>query len=314
MTEKLNKIYCGDALETLKTLPAESVNCVITSPPYYGLRDYGVAGQIGLENSPEKYIENPVNVFMECHRILKNDGTMWIVIGDSYAGSGRGKGDINRKSKVQNSASFTGDIFSKPYKLNGYKNKDLMGVPWSLAFELRKCGWYLRQDIIWHKPNPMPESVTDRCTKSHEYIFLFSKLKKYYFDHAAMLEPAKYDNRKEKLRKPSEKYLHNATGLSAQGLAKGGYRWQSIEGNFVRNRRDVWCIPTKPCKEAHFATYPPDLIKPCISAGCPENGTVLDPFMGAGTTAIVAKKLGRNCTGIELNRNYIEIAEKRMKM
>ena len=195
-TVELNKIYCGDALRVLQTFPEESVDCVVTSPPYFGLRNYGVAGQIGLENSPEEYIGRLTEVFMECYRVLKKDGTFWLNMGDSYAGSGRGKGDINKKG-VQSKASYTGDVFTKPYKLAGYKGKDLMGVPWALAFALRSKGWYLRQDIIWYKPNPMPESVRDRCTKAHEYIFLFSKSAKYYFDSNAMLEPTKYDDRKK---------------------------------------------------------------------------------------------------------------------
>jgi DNA modification methylase len=319
MTEKLNnlelnKIICGDALLSLKSLPSQSVNCIVTSPPYYCLRDYGVAGQIGLENAPEKYIENLTKIFAECYRVLKNDGTLWVVIGDSYAGSGRGwsgKNDLYSR-KIQPKASFATE-FSKPQKPKGYKSKDLIGIPWQLAFSLRENGWYLRQDIIWHKPNPMPESVTDRCTKAHEYIFLFSKSAKYYFNHAAMLEPANYDNRNKLARPPSKKYQKDSTGLAFQGLQKGGYRWQSVGGQFVRNRRDVWNVPTRAFKGAHFATFPPDLIKPCISAGCPENGVVLDCFMGAGTTALVARELGRNFVGIELNEEYVRLAEERLR-
>jgi len=310
MTIELNKIICGDSLEVLKTLPSESVNCIVTSPPYYALRDYGVGGQIGLEKSPKEYIQRLVEVFMECYRILKSDGTFWLNIGDSYAGSMKGKGHY-KPSGIQPRASWIGEKITS-YNLEGYKNKDLMGIPWALAFVLRERGWYLRQDIIWHKPNPMPESVLDRCTKAHEHIFLLTKSPKYYFDHAAMLEPAKYDNRKDTTRKPSIKYQADSTGLKAQGLAKGGYRWKETQGQFVRNKRDVWTVPTKPLKEAHFAAYPPDLVRTCIAAGCPENGIVLDTFMGAGTTALVAKELGRNYVGIELNPDYIKIAEKRL--
>jgi DNA modification methylase len=310
MMEKLNKIICGDALEVLMKLPAESVNCIVTSPPYYSLRDYGVDGQIGLEKSPEQYIENLVNVFMECHRVLTSDGTLWLNICESYAGSNKGVGKKQYFDKyLQPKASYSD---ASTYNLKGYKNKDLIGVPWALAFALREHGWYLRQDIIWHKPNPMPESVTDRCTKSHEYIFLLSKSPKYYFDHAAMLEPAKYDNRKQLGRNPSKKYLKDSTGLTVQGLSKGGYRWQETNGQFVRNKRDIWSIPTKPLKEAHFAAFPPDLVRACIAAGCPEQGIVLDIFMGAGTTALVARELNRNYIGIELNPDYIKIAEKRL--
>jgi DNA modification methylase len=195
----LNHIYTGDALTVLKSLPSESVNCVVTSPPYYLLRDYNVSGQIGLENSPEKYIKNLTDVFMECYRVLKTDGTMWVVIGDSYAGSGRGWGGKNDlySRNIQPKSSFATE-FSKPKKLLEYKNKDLIGIPWRLAFSLRNAGWYLRQDIIWHKPNPMPESVRDRCTKAHEYIFLLTKSARYYFNHDAMLEPANYDGRQKK--------------------------------------------------------------------------------------------------------------------
>jgi DNA modification methylase len=239
---------------------------------------------------------------------------MWVVIGDSYAGSGRGWGGKNDlySRKIQPKASYATE-FSKPQILENYKSKDLIGIPFMLAFALRERGWYLRQDIIWHKPNPMPESVTDRCTKAHEYIFLFSKSKKYYFNHAAMLEPAHYDNRKNLVRAASKKYLDSGTGLQVQSMNKGGYRWREVDGGFVRNRRDVWCVPTRGFKEAHFATFPPDLIKPCILAGCPENGVVLDCFMGAGTTAVVAQELGRNFVGVEINEGYVGIAEGRLK-
>jgi DNA modification methylase len=311
ITSIRNKIFTGDALETLMLFPDGSVNCVVTSPPYYGLRNYGVSNQIGLEESPERYIERLTEVFVECRRVLSNNGTMWIVIGDSYAGSGRGIGDINRKG-IQQKASFVGD-FLKPYRLDGYKNKDLMGIPWLLAFSLRSAGWYLRQDIIWHKPNPMPESIRDRCTKSHEYIFLLTKSPRYYFDHDAMLEPAKYDNRKNILKKPSVKYLQGNTGAPVQTLAQSGSRrWNEVGGQFVRNKRDVWSVPTQPFKGAHFATYPPNLIRTCILAGCPVDGIVLDPFMGSGTTAVVAHELNRGYTGIELNPEYVEIANNRL--
>lgn len=308
---ELKKIHCGDTTSVLKTLPAESINCIVTSPPYYGLRNYNVNGQIGLEDSPEKFIKNLVGVFMECHRVLKKDGTMWVVIGDSYAGSGRGIGSVNKKG-VQPKASFTGN-FLKPYRFNGYKNKDLMGVPWMMAFALREHGWYLRQDIIWHKPNPMPESVRDRCTKSHEYIFMFSKSPRYYFDHSAMREPAAYKARKNNTRPPSKKYLQQNTGAPVQTFQHGGGRCNTVNGEFVRNKRDVWSVQTRAFKGAHFATFPPALITPCIRAGCPPSGVVLDPFMGAGTTAMVARQLGYNYIGIELNPDYIAIAMERLK-
>jgi DNA modification methylase len=237
----------------------------------------------------------------------------WLNIGDSYAGSGRGKGDVNRKG-LQQKASFIGDKFDKPYRLEGYKNKDLIGVPWMLAFALRESGWYLRQEIIWHKPNPMPESVRDRCTKSHESLFLLTKQPKYYFNYEAMLEPAIYDGRKNLAKKPSQKYLQGNTGAPVQTLSKeGGKRWRVVNGQFVRNKRDVWTVSTRPFKGAHFATFPPDLIKPCVLAGCPVDGIVLDPFFGAGTTGLVAQLSGRDYIGIDLNAEYGKIAEERLQ-
>ena len=308
MTVELNRVYCGDALDVLKSLPIESVNCIVTSPPYYGLRNYGVGGQIGLEATPEEYIKRLTDVFTDCLRVLKKDGTFWLNIGDSYAGSGRGIGDVNKKG-IQQKASYIGE-FCKAYRLAGYKNKDLMGIPWALAFALRDAGWYLRQDIIWHKPNPMPESVRDRCTKAHEYVFLFSKSAKYNFNHSAMLEPAQYDGRKKLTHDGSAKYANNSAG---QNISKGGReRWQVQCGQYLRNKRSVWMVPTKGFKGAHFATFPPALIRTCIEAGCPAGGVVLDPFMGAGTTAVVAKELGRNYVGIELNGDYVRLAQERI--
>jgi DNA modification methylase len=308
-----NKICAGDAVQVLSAFPSDSIDCCVTSPPYYGLRDYNASGQIGLEKTPGAYIARLAVVFDEVYRVLKPLGTFWLNIGDSYAGSGRGKGDINRKG-LQQKASFIGDKFDKPYKLEGYKNKDLIGVPWMLAFVLRERGWYLRQEIIWHKPNPAPESVRDRCTKSHESLFLLTKQPRYYFNHKEMLEPAIYDGRKNLAKKPSRKYLQGDTGAPVQTLAKGGgERWQVVDGQFVRNKRDVWTIPTRPFKGAHFATFPSDLIKPCILAGCPADGIVLDPFFGAGTTGLVARQLGRNYIGIDINSEYCKIAAERLK-
>lgn len=244
-----NIILNGDCLEMLKTLPDNSIDCCITSPPYYALRDYGIDGQLGLEDTPEKYIEKMTEVFMEVHRALKPEGTLWLNIGDSYWGGGWRNAEFNEHSgDIQKGSKGThcGDTMPAcKGKVGVYKPKDLIGIPWMLAFSLRNAGWYLRQDIIWHKPNPMPESVTDRCTKSHEYIFLFSKSQKYYFNHEELREPC------------VDKSNDN-----------------------IRNKRDVWSINVKPCKEAHFATYPFELIKPCILAGCPEGGGSIRPLYG----------------------------------
>jgi DNA modification methylase len=311
---ELNTVINSDALEGLRTLPDNSIDCCATSPPYYGLRDYGVAGQIGLEASPGIYIEKLVEVFMEVFRVLKPAGTLWLNIGDSYAGSGRGKGDINRKG-IRQKASYVGDSFDKPCHIEGYKPKDLIGIPFMLAFALRARGWYLRQDIIWHKPNAMPESVKDRCVKAHEYIFLLSKNKNYYFDYRAIEEKAAYDGRHNLKRCGSGKYQTDSTGLQPQNInCKTTERWRTnAAGDFIRNRRDVWEVPTRPLREEHFAPFPQQLVKTCILAGCPENGVVLDPFMGSGTTAVAARKLNRNYTGFELNPKYVKIAERRLR-
>lgn len=309
MLEK-NKIYLGDCIEVLKTFPDKSINCCITSPPYYGLRDYGVEGQFGNENSPEEYVEHMVEVFNEVKRVLTDDGTLWLNLGDSWAGSGQGLGS-NKISKMQKSNRGTyhednEDRKSKLQKLKNYKPKDLIGIPWMVAFALRETGWYLRQDIIWIKGNPFPESVKDRCTKSHEYIFLMSKSRKYYYDYEAIKEPAVT---KPKLRdKHAEGY--QADYSKGDRVSKGA-RVYGADG--MRNKRDTWIVNTKPCKEAHFATFPDTLIEPCILAGCPEGGIVLDPFMGSGTTGVVAKRHNRNYVGIELNPEYIKIAEKRIE-
>ena len=506
---EIDKIYQGDSLDVLKTFEDNSVDCCVTSPPYYALRDYGVDGQIGLEETPEKYIERLTEVFMEVYRVLKPNGTLWLNIGDSYNGSGG-----NHKEGQKNDTGFQGTLGvrcgGKGARVNGLKPKDLIGIPWALATSLRnpfykgkikkesdrrwlsaiidgegcitgtlhtrkdgsgertsifinvtnsnidllneceriypfgkrlihqkngkehlgekeifrwnifgckamkdllqelypyliakktQCllaynfcliqetskkdghtpkreevnkkrkllislisllnkgekieipdwciepptlytqGWYLRQDIIWHKPNPMPESVKDRCTKSHEYIFLLSKGQKYYFDYEAIQEEAtSYDGRKDTMMKGSKKYdAQIMPNQRVQSMAKNGHeRWKFKSKNCqydgqrpnsmrlnretglvdevypVRNKRDVWTINPKPNKEAHFATYPPELVSNCIIAGCPEGGIVLDPFMGSGTTGIVANKLNRHYVGIELNPEYVEMAERRI--
>lgn len=302
--EITNNVMFGDALDILKNVPDCSFNTCVTSPPYFGLRDYGVDGQIGLEETTEDYVNKLVSVFREVKRTLRDDGTLWLNLGDSYAGSGKGRnpdGTVHVSTQIAKQGTSAGTVMGNVRSgivPNSCKPKDLMGIPWMIAFALREDGWYLRQDIIWAKPNPMPESVKDRCTRSHEYIFLLSKSRKYHFDNDAIKEPAKYPNDNRGARKDSRR----GTECNSMSGKTGKYR----------NKRDVWTVTTKPCKEAHFATFPPDLIEPCILAGCPEGGIALDPFMGSGTTGMVAKNLGRNYFGVELNQDYEEIQQRRI--
>lgn len=361
--EYTNKILNGDCLEVLKTLPDKICDCCVTSPPYYGLRDYGtgtwIGGdpncphrrtskfspntstghaqeelignvgdaiyktvcplcgavredkQIGLEETPELYVQKLVEVFREIKRVLKDDGTLWVNIGDSYWGSGSRGFDFTDKfteaSKLQQGSKGTTDLHNLPKLVgnkDGYKNKDLIGIPWMLAFALRDDGWYLRQDIIWHKPNPMPESVKDRCTKSHEYIFLLSKKPHYYFDYEAIQEDA-VSVVNGNPRFGGNKYGDNDDSHFAI------YSGNEYVPNGKRNKRDVWVVSTKAVKEAHFATFPEELIEPCILGGSRKGGLVIDPFFGSGTTGRVCTKFGRNYIGIELNPQYIEIGERR---
>lgn len=356
----MSRVINGDALTELRILPDESVDMCVTSPPYYGLRDYGTGkwiggdpnckhiadasktkhfgndlfnenrpsrdltitpgyykatcplcgavredNQIGLENTPNDYIDRLVAVFHEVRRVLKPQGTLWLNIGDSYCNSnGYARASEQFQRKGRNDAPANDRDLTQLHDA-GYKTKDLIGIPWMLAFALRNDGWYLRQDIIWQKPNPMPESVTDRCTKSHEYIFLFSKSPKYYFDHEAIQEEAKWS---EDRRKDEGRIEYD--GKRAEGQDP------HAQQSFVkiverRNKRDVWSVPVSPIKEAHFATFPKKLIEPCILAGCPVGGTVLDPFFGSGTTGVVATELNRDYIGIELNPKYVEIINKR---
>lgn len=310
---KANTILAGDCLTQLKTLPDNCINCCITSPPYYGLRDYGVSEQIGLEDTPHEYVQRLVDVFREVRRVLRDDGTLWLNIGDSYAAQ-RGGTHQPAESLAGGHHGYTpdGGIVNRG-RSDGYnptrnasaiglKHKDLIGIPWMLAFALRADGWYLRQDIIWAKPNPMPESVKDRCTKSHEYIFLLSKSQKYYFDNDAIKEPAKPDN---SVRDRDHTRLNNIPGRTHMGGLKTNHYT-------MKNKRDVWAITTKPFKGAHFATFPEDLVEPCILAGSPADGIILDPFFGSGTTGVVALKHGRQFVGCELNSEYIEIAKHRL--
>jgi DNA modification methylase len=304
----MNKIEFGDCRQTMRKWASEGikVQTCITSPPYYGLRDYGHDGQIGLEETPEQYIEAMVEVFRCVWDVLEDDGTLWLNIGDSYYNYRPGKGQALVKQTVSNSnQDLPQTCARRGNKLDGLKEKDLIGIPWMLAFALRADGWYLRQDIIWHKPNPMPESVQDRCTKSHEYIFLLSKSSKYYYDHEAIKEPLKGEPQTRD---------KNAEGYQAD-YAHGdrfskGERVFGADG--MANKRSVWSIATKPYSGAHFAVFPPDLIEPCILAGAPIGGIVLDPFMGSGTTAQVAQNLGRKYLGCELNKEYESLQKKRL--
>ena len=390
---EMNKVYLGNSLEVIKTFPDESVDCVVTSPPYYGLRDYGtgtwvggdpncnheaarkktrfdyaidekqasskgtdmkcysnvcpVCGavrkdeQIGLEETPEAYIERLVSLFREIRRVLKKEGTCWVNLGDSYNSSPSGNSAENietHRDSISYKKVKKGEDRSQQRKaglVKGLKPKDLIGIPWMFAFAMRADGWYLRQDIIWHKPNPMPEAVTDRCTKSHEYIFLFSKSQKYFFDYEAIQEEAvtqadprigkrvEYDGmRKGQEGTGNRAFVALKTKPKTKNCQYDGQRPNTMhlrreqglpdEEYVVRNKRDVWSVNVRPNNEAHFATYPQMLIQPCILAGSPQGGVVLDPFMGSGTTGIVARKLGRKYVGIELNPEYQKMAERRI--
>ena len=303
---EIDKIYQGDSLDVLKTFEDNSVDCCVTSPPYYALRDYGVDGQIGLEETPEKYIERLTEVFMEVHRVLKPNGTLWLNIGDSYNGNKVGNTEVVKNKKVSESNDFHKKLWS------GAKPKDLIGIPWMLAFSLRNAGWYLRQDIIWCKPSCMPESVTDRCTKSHEYIFLMSKSERYYFDYEEIQEPCVNQERTNFQSGSRKNGINKDRNDNDWGERSKSWIPKMKGDKIVRNKRDVWMVNPKPNKEAHFATYPEELVATCILAGCPEKGIVLDPFMGSGTTGIVANKLNRHYVGIELNPEYVEMAERRI--
>ncbi len=287
-------ILFGDARETLSAFIDKARMCV-TSPPYYGLRNYGdEEKQIGQEETPEEYISNLVEVFREVRNVLTDDGTLWVNIGDSYYNYRPGKGQaLNKQTVASNDQDLPQKCARRGNKLDGLKEKDLIGIPWMLAFALRADGWYLRQDIIWHKPNPMPESVRDRCTKAHEYMFLLSKNKKYYYDNEAIKEPAKDWGTRDRSK---GKYHNQGSGLQPHsGLTKSYPK---------KNKRSVWSIPPRPYKGAHFAVFPPELIEPCILAGSKPGDIILDPFMGSGTTAMVAKKLSRYYLGCELHREY----------
>lgn len=354
----IDKVFNMNCLDGLRTLPDESVDCCVTSPPYYALRDYDCDGQIGLEETPEKYIEKLTEVFREVYRVLKPQGTLWLNIGDSYWGGGWRNAQFNEHSgelQKAHKGTHCGEQMPACKGNSGaYKPKDLIGIPWMLAFSLRNAGWYLRQDIIWNKPNPMPESVTDRCTKSHEYIFLMSKSRRYYYDYESISEPCvdqyrtnfqsgcranginkdRNDNdlgTRSKDWMPRKKAFQDemlTTKIRFGGKKYGdnndkhfqtysGKEWKpqfNPEGIMVRNKRDVWTVNVKSDNVAHFATYPEELIQPCILAGCPSDGIVLDPFMGSGTTAKVARMLNRHFVGFELNKDYCKIIQNKIQV
>ena len=285
-------ILYGDCRTTIPTI-TEPIQMCVTSPPYYGLRDYGgEENQIVQEGRPEEFIDQLVEVFKKVRDVMVDDGTLWVNMGDTYYNY-RSDGNYPKQTVSKTNQDLPNFSPARGNKLKGLKSKDLIGVPWLLAFALRKDGWYLRQDIIWHKPNPMPESVKDRCTKSHEYIFLLSKSKNYYYDNEAIKEPAKDWGTRDRT---NGKYHNKGTGLQPHtGLSKS-YP--------TKNKRSVWTVTSKPYKEAHFATYPPDLIEPCIKAGSKKGDIILDPFMGSGTTAMVSKQLDRHFIGCELHDSY----------
>lgn len=337
------QIITGDCIQSMRGMTDQSVHCCITSPPYFGLRDYGVDGQIGLEQSPAEFVAKLVEVFREVRRVLRDDGTLWLNLGDSYAGTGKsggGKQGERWQACGMDTEGPKGGKWMPPPA--GLKPKDLIGIPWRVAFALQADGWYLRQDIIWAKPNPMPESVRDRCTKAHEYLFLLSKSERYHFDADAIKEPAIYGGPNngvgfghgtdrdargrgriyqpprggpvpgappQSRMRPSAK-RGEFKGKTETMAGEGRNAFQAIRPD--RNRRSVWTVATRPFKGAHFATFPPALIEPCVLAGCPVGGTVLDPFGGAGTTGLVAQRHGRNAVLCELNPEYAAMADARI--
>ena len=313
-----HELLLGDVIEVLRTLPNESVNCCVTSPPYWGLRDYGIKGQLGLEQTPEEYVTKIVAVFREIKRVLRKDGTVWLNLGDSYAHpntGGNGATGGRGKSTLQSSMPPINTTPTKKYMPKSLKPKDLIGIPWRVAFTLQEDGWWLRSEIIWEKPNCLPESVTDRPTKSHEYIFLLTKNKKYYYNHEAIKEPCVNGDHTSPRGSKGVRGNLNAGLRKQDAVGKRQYtgfndRYEPLE---KRNKRSVWTISTQPYKAAHFATFPEKLIEPCILAGCAENGTVLDPFGGSGTVSRVCEKLGRNSIYIDLNPEYLEMAKNRIR-
>jgi len=313
------RIIAGDCIAGMRTLPDASVHCCVTSPPYWGLRDYGHDGQIGLESTPEAYVARMVEVFREVRRVLRDDGTCWVNLGDSYCGGGGYAPDAPCNQRRADGESWgamnafsvrEGEARKKArpgYTPPGLKAKDLVGIPWRVAFALQADGWWLRQDIIWHKPNPMPESVRDRCTKAHEYVFLLTKSERYFYDAEAV------KIRGSGQTQGGKDHKHTKEGANEYNRTKMGLMKLVGRELATANRRSVWTVTTKPYSGAHFAVMPAALVEPCIKAGCPEGGTVLDPFAGSGTTLAVAAELGRSGIGCELNPEYIGLAEQRIK-
>lgn len=326
-------ILTGDALAMLRTLPDQSVHCCVTSPPYWGLRDYGVLGQIGLESSPQKYVAALMSIFHEVHRVLRADGTLWLNLGDSYIGY-HGNKNAHGSAAPSDKNGYRENMRPTSVGADGLKNKDMAGIPWRVAFALQDAGWYLRCDVIWAKPNPMPESVQDRPTRAHEYLFLFSKSERYYYDHEAVREPSAAPSRKGNAYTGGRSFdnstdaVRDSHGNAPQGDIRAVKRHSvrpgiDVKGGnqgmgkmtyplYTRNRRSVWSVATHPFPDAHFATFPPDLIRPCVLAGCPAGGVVLDPFFGAGTVGVACVEEERRYLGIEINPDYVAIAKRRI--
>lgn len=307
-----NHILCGDARDMLSSLPARSVQCCVTSPPYWGLRDYGVEGQIGLEDSPSAYIAALMPVFDQIWRVLRDDGTLWLNLGDTYIGYHGNK--KAHGAAPSDKPGYREGMRSTSVGADGLKNKDLAGIPWRVAFALQDAGWYLRCDCIWAKPNPMPESVKDRPTRAHEYIFLLAKADKYSFDASVIREPAKslpggINRNQVREMNCTPAYQANRGGRRQEPVKRGA---MGTPDDGFRNKRSVWTVSTRPFPDAHFATFPPDLIRPCILAGCPAGGTVLDPFFGSGTVGQVYIEERRSFIGIEINPEYVAMAERRI--
>lgn len=295
----------GNCLDLLAAMPDESVQTCVTSPPYWGLRDYGEDGQLGLEPTPEAYVKNMVAVFRGVRRVLRNDGTLWLNLGDSYMGGGGGNYGTGISTASNHGQHLTNVRNRQSFiEATGLKAKDLVGIPWRVALALQADGWYLRSDIIWHKPNPMPESVTDRPTKSHEYVFLLTKQPKYYYDAEAI--------REDGVIPAGTKAAKGSAERAAQpGVNSRPPEYKVYSGK--RNKRTVWKVKTRPFAGAHFAVFPPELVEPCVLAGSPVGGTVLDPFSGAGTTGMVALRNSRSYIGLELNPEYAALSRERIR-